>query len=316
MWNLLGPVRRRLRRTGPRPLILMYHRVARPRVDPWNLAVDPDRFEQQLAVLRRTRHVLPMSEFAVRLIARDLPADAVAVTFDDGYADNLHVAMPRLQAAAVPALLFLMTGTVGTRAEYWWDELARLILLHRGATECEVLIAGQQRRFAVPEYGGTREAVYRDIWRRVRDIPASERARVMDQLRQRLDPPSADPDDFPMSEQEVVTCVASGVFEIGCHTVTHAVLPSVGAAERKNELVESRRACERLVNGRIEGFAYPHGEHDAASRVAVRECGFSWACSDNGPPLTPSIDPYAVSRVAVRNWDASAFERVMQEMSA
>ena len=77
----------------------MYHRIANPPVDPWGLAVQPDHFEEHLTVLRRSRRPLIMSEFFKRLERRTLPNDAVAVTFDDGYVDNLREAKPRLAAA-------------------------------------------------------------------------------------------------------------------------------------------------------------------------------------------------------------------------
>ena len=79
----------------PRPVILMYHRIAEALIDPWDLAVSPDRFAEQLDCLRRSRHPLRLSEFIARLRDGTLPDDAVAVTFDDGYADNFLAAKPR-----------------------------------------------------------------------------------------------------------------------------------------------------------------------------------------------------------------------------
>ena len=113
MAGVLGHVRHRLRRRRPKPVILMYHRVAVPRVDPWDLAVHPDHFADQLAVLRTSRRPLALSEFVDRARRGSLPGDAVAITFDDGYADTLRQARPRLAAAGVPATLFLATAFVG-----------------------------------------------------------------------------------------------------------------------------------------------------------------------------------------------------------
>ena len=134
MTRLLGQLRRRLWPQRPRPVILMYHRVASPRVDPWDLAVQPERFAAQLEVLRATRRPLAMSEFVDRARRGRLPDDAVAITFDDGYADTLTQARPRLARAGIPATLFLATAFVGQRLEYWWDELARGLLIDDGAT--------------------------------------------------------------------------------------------------------------------------------------------------------------------------------------
>src|SRR5712671_3336606 len=101
---------RRIRPPEPRPLILMYHRIANELTDPWGLAVTPAHFEEHLDALRRTRFPLRLSQFVRQLVAGTLPEHAVAVTFDDGYADNLLVAKPQLAAADVPATVFLATG--------------------------------------------------------------------------------------------------------------------------------------------------------------------------------------------------------------
>ena len=52
---------------------------------------------------------------------------SIAVTFDDGYADNLHCAARLLQKHDVPATFFLTSGYLGGHEEFWWDELTRLV---------------------------------------------------------------------------------------------------------------------------------------------------------------------------------------------
>src|ERR1700691_5876406 len=132
-----------------RPLILMYHRIADAPVDYWGLAVSPARFEVHLSILRRTRHPLPLLEFVDRLVAGTLPPDAVALTFDDGYVDNLAAGLPRLAAADVPATVFLATGFLDRLEPFWWDELARLILLEPGPKRFEVAMHGQPLCFEI-----------------------------------------------------------------------------------------------------------------------------------------------------------------------
>jgi peptidoglycan/xylan/chitin deacetylase (PgdA/CDA1 family) len=85
-----------------------------------------------------------MSAFLDLLESGRLPANAAAVTFDDGYADNLKAAKPRLQRAGAPATVFIATGYVGERREFWWDELARIILESDSAIDGEISVAGQR----------------------------------------------------------------------------------------------------------------------------------------------------------------------------
>src|SRR5712692_6463733 len=105
----------------PKPLILTYHRIADEPVDFFRLAVSPARFEEQLDVLRRTRHPLPLAQFVRDLVSGKLPPNAVALTLDDGYLDNLEAGKPRLAAADVPATVFLATGFVNRPERLWWD---------------------------------------------------------------------------------------------------------------------------------------------------------------------------------------------------
>src|ERR1051325_11256188 len=91
------------------PVILMYHRIADPKCDPWGLAVAPSSFDQQMRALRTHRCPLSLDEFVERLERGSLPRLAVAVHFDDGYADTVLAAKPVLEEHAVPATVFITT---------------------------------------------------------------------------------------------------------------------------------------------------------------------------------------------------------------
>ena len=84
---------------GPdaRLTVLLYHRVL-PTSDPL-LPAEPDAvlFDSQMALLARIFNVLPLEEALSKLRRGELPARALSITFDDGYADNLDVAVPILQ---------------------------------------------------------------------------------------------------------------------------------------------------------------------------------------------------------------------------
>ena len=329
MRRLLLRLREGLRRQRSKPLILMYHRVAELRVDPWGLAVHPDRFAAHLAILRAFRRPLAMSEFVNQARRGTLPRNAVAITFDDGYADTLRQARPRLAAAGIPATLFLATAFVGQRVEYWWDELARSILERADALEAEVQIAGepwQLKLSAVDDAisdGATwrawraprteREQLYYAVWERLRPLRAPERDDAMAQLREVFRAPAPHSDNLPMTASEIRELAADRLFEIGGHTATHSLLPQLTPAERRRDILDGRTACERLTDQPATGFAYPHGASDADSWAAVAECGFQWACTTQSRPVAAAEpDWYALPRIPVFDWDAPAFERELQ----
>ena len=124
-WKLVqdGGARRWVRRASPPFPILIYHRV-----NPWpsSFAIDvtpPDRFRRQMEHLARRYRVLPLEELWRRTQEGSLPPRCVAVTFDDGYADNHEFALPILRELGIPATVFVVTGCIGTGVIPWHDRV-------------------------------------------------------------------------------------------------------------------------------------------------------------------------------------------------
>jgi peptidoglycan/xylan/chitin deacetylase (PgdA/CDA1 family) len=74
-----------------------------------------------------------------------IPPRSVAVTFDDGYSDNLHAAAGWLAVSEVPATVFVTTGVSYRCREFWWDELERVLLAQQSLPAAlNLTIAGQR----------------------------------------------------------------------------------------------------------------------------------------------------------------------------
>jgi peptidoglycan/xylan/chitin deacetylase (PgdA/CDA1 family) len=94
-------------RIRPGVRILMYHRVdALPSYD--QLTVSPQRFREQMKALAATGRVVPLSA-AVNSLKRGENRNVLAITFDDGYLDNLTYALPILREFSLPATIFVTT---------------------------------------------------------------------------------------------------------------------------------------------------------------------------------------------------------------
>lgn len=313
----------------PKPLILMYHRIADDPVDHWRLAVSLAHFEQQLDIVRRTRHPLSLEDFVDGLTAGSLPPNAVAVTFDDGYVDNLVAGKPRLAAADVPATVFLTTGFVDRPGGFWWDELARLVLLENGPRSFELVVRGESMHFEIgtepPMQGdGTysvpltrRGAAIASIREAIRRVGEEERELVMAQLRSIFAGSNfCVGADRVMTSDEVQALVADGLVTIGAHTVTHPTLAGLDAATCHREIVESKLACEALTGAPVKSFAYPYGDFDTQARAAVRTAGFAFACSVQHGPAFATSDVFALPRIYAGNWDGDVFGRALRSASA
>jgi peptidoglycan/xylan/chitin deacetylase (PgdA/CDA1 family) len=325
---LLRRALRRLKRRSS-PVILMYHRIAQPPVDPWGLAVAPTRFRDQLKVLARRRKILPMDEFVGALEERRLPAEAVAITFDDGYRDNLTHAAPLLDAAAAPATVFLTTGAIGTERPFWWDELARMILLRRSEIRYDLEVGEIRVTGAIPAMATdeapdpawrawhaprtAREAAYVELWQLLQRMRPTERTDAMDALRQTAPPVPGERDELPMSPEEVAQMVRGRV-GIGAHTITHPPLTALAPAECRAEIAGSRSRCLDLSGQEVRGFAFPHGDRDRGTMDLVREAGFAWACSTREASVDPGqYDRFDLPRLVAPDVSGQALMKIIEE---
>jgi len=306
----------------------MYHRIADDPVDNWRLSVSSAYFSEQLQVLRRTRYPLPLAEFTSRLLAGTLPQNAVALTFDDGYFDNLEAGKPLLSAADVPATVFLATGYLNRSGEIWSDELAKLILLGSCGQRFELKVGGR----LIPVQLGTksptrkngtvratllkrRKAELTEIWEAFRRLEDKERIEFMAELRSKIDVVNcrASP-GRAMTSEEVLTLAKDGLVTIGAHTVTHPILPALEPAECYREVKESKLACEALVGVPVQSFAYPYGKFDDKSRAAVEAAGFAFACSTQEKPAFATSDIFALPRLHVSNMGGDAFDVALRSL--
>ena len=304
----------------PAPLILAYHRIARPRVDPWRLSVSPERFRQQLRSIKASRLPMSMSEVAARIEARDLPPTAVALTFDDGYRDNLLVAKPILVEEEVPATIFLSTGAIDARCEFWWDELARLVLDRQASADCQVPLPGGPLHLRLPAVpagwqgddwhdgkaaASPRARAHLQLWTRLRDRSIEDRDTDLAAIRAALGDVATDESGLPVTTRQVQELAVPGLVEIGAHGVAHLPLTTVAPDRRRTEIFGSKLRCEQLLGHPVSGFTYPHGDTDEETRAMVREAGFAYACTTDPSAIEQDrVDLYALPRVQALDWSA------------
>ena len=301
-----------------RLLVVMYHRVIDdPALDPFALGMCVQRahFVDHLDWLRANCHVLPLAEAVLaQREGRVLPPCSVALTFDDGYLDNLEIAAPLLAERGLPATFFVCTGGMDAGVPLWWDRAIGALAATPSTTidgallglEQPVDIGGVQRA------SGARRALDA-LWA----LPPERLPHALDALDAALLPDGSPPVPLParMTTAQVRQLRGLG-FEIGAHTVRHVDLRSLDCAAIDTELRAGRAALEALLGERVGGFAYPSGFHSEQLQARVAELGFDYAVSTdrgiNGSPWPV----HALHRVGAPDTPMSDFKRALCSVPA
>ncbi|MCW3050018.1 MAG: polysaccharide deacetylase [Solirubrobacterales bacterium] len=319
------PLRRRRRAYARgRALILLYHRVAELPADPWALGVGRARFAEQLAVLRSEATVLSLQEIVERVGSGGLPERAVAVTFDDGYRDNLLDALPELEAARVPATFFLTAGPETRTRELWWDEIER-VLLSPGSLppKLRLLVGGRRfawdladsatldeaaaKRTAAWRIGQApptpRHAAYEALWEALFPLAESARVPVLDELLAWAgDPGTMRETHRLLDAEEVATLARSHAAEVGGHSITHPRLSSQRPMLQEVEIAHGKAILEEVTGRPLRHFAYPFGglrDYTGATARMVADAGYASASATWEGLAHAASDPFQLPRVQV-----------------
>ena len=313
----------------PRTLILLYHRVAELPTDPFGLAVTPRNFEEQLEVLRDLTRPLTLGRLVAALRSGRLPVGGVVVTFDDGYADNLHAGR-LLQRYEIPATFFISSGFIGGSREFWWDELEALVIVPTTLPEClpPGLGAGYWAggRDGTLDYGGA-DRLRHFRWRYEDGETPSPRHRLFRLLYPSLQRrsvagrdealrvlrvwaglgPLNRPAYRTLTEEELTELSDSRLIDIGGHTRNHPWLPALPAREQLDEIRGAKTWLEDRLGRTVSSFSYPYGAYEPVTSSAVREAGFTNASTCNPAAVNRQLELLELPRLCPGNWDGDEF---------
>jgi peptidoglycan/xylan/chitin deacetylase (PgdA/CDA1 family) len=277
--SLTAPLRRVWAGLGT---CLMYHRLCTDDFIPegrfWpnrELVVREGEFDRQMAYLARNHNCLSLPD-AVRLLRSGrLPKRSVIVTFDDGYLDNLTLALPILKAHGVPATIYITTGMVENTTTPWWYELEQII---RRQDHLEFEWNGRPRSEKIIDSRRKRDC-YERINRMMKSMNPADQRRLLERLSN--DAGRRLQGGWEVLDRGQVRHLAKEpLITIGAHTHRHPVLSSLPPGQLRVELQGSRRLLEEWTGTPVTHLAYPFGgRQQAGSREfhAAEELGFESA---------------------------------------
>jgi peptidoglycan/xylan/chitin deacetylase (PgdA/CDA1 family)/CelD/BcsL family acetyltransferase involved in cellulose biosynthesis len=255
-----------------RLLIVAWHNVERT----WNYPAAPGAgaagFEHQLRRLQRLGTIVPLATALRQLTTgQPLPPRAIALTFDDGYRDNLEVGAPVLERLGLPATFFLVPGILDGTVSPWWETVAWAV---QRSTRSSLDWEGQT--LALGGRAGRRTLEL--VTDRLKEHDQVGRAAAVAELLERLEP-DGEPDHRRLFlDWDGARGLLRRGFEVGAHSMDHAILARESPAAQLTDLVESRRRLEAELDVAVDVLAYPNGsraDYDAATVDAARRAGYS-----------------------------------------
>lgn len=235
---------------------------------------------------------------------RRLPPWSVAVTFDDGFADNYEVALPILNRYKIPATFYIMVNAVETGTPPWY------VRLNFAFSTTAVL------SWKCPENGENIEitsAKGKNIALNIAwDLGAARSSEAQEQLVQNIEQSlqikPLDSRSGLMMKWDQIRSLRKAGHIIGAHTLSHPNLAYVTEGEARSEIQGSKQRLEEKLSEPIEHFSYPHPAlnpqwNQCTFRIS-REAGFRSAVLTTPGSVQPGDEPLHLKRIpAAKDFD-------------
>lgn len=284
--------------------ILMYHRVLPAvRADAeWDfnagLTTGLERFDQQMAYLARRHEVISLD--AVPRRRKDRGRFFVAVTFDDGYRDNMIHALPVLEKYRLPAAVYVATRFPDGDHRMWWYELADIC---RRRDAVAIRWRGRRRRWHLAGPAAKRRG-FHAMQALMLSLPEARRDALMSRIRG-ADPAATYPEHC-LSWDDIRRLSRHPLITIGAHTCSHARLRELPRDAAEKEIRGSKARIEAEIGIPVRHFSYPYGSLNnfGEREVAMASrAGYATAVSGQCAHVTPDAPLHRLPRIPVTDGD-------------
>jgi peptidoglycan/xylan/chitin deacetylase (PgdA/CDA1 family) len=292
--------------------IIVHHRVLKT-LDPLLPdTIDAPTIDAHFEMLSRLFNVLPLDE-AVDMAAEGvLPRRAVAITFDDGYRNNVDVALPILKKYRLPATIYLATSFLDGGRMFCDTAIECVRRLPTGAVDLSPFGLGRRN----VDDMASRVSIADDLNDAIKYRPTEERAALCERLESMVDAPL--PDDLMMTSEQVTRVSREGI-TFGGHTVNHPNMAGLDTDTARQEIVRNRDAITSLTGQAPKSFAYPFGkpgtDYTISTMALVREAGYSSAVTMSWGVATVDSQRYQLPRFGPAERHGKGFFTRMLKMA-
>jgi len=269
----------------PRLLILGYHRILpesddRYRFEQPPMVVTPDTLSNNLTWISEHFKFIRLSDWLEKCKTGEIKSGKYcAITFDDGWIDNLQYAFPVLQQHNVPATIYCVSSMLREgSADYWPGLITRLLIEISNSNELTQYLQSETLEWLVKacqhENICWNNPSTKDINRIIESLKIYSDADIRQFIVNTRNDFKMDYMDSRqvLSVGELKTMLSSGLIDIGSHTNNHTRL-SDDTHENilQDEIKSSKEKIEKALNTDVKTFCYPNGYHPKKATQLTRD---------------------------------------------
>lgn len=249
--------------------IIVFHGIDKKGETKYNSRFISEKyFEHFIDFIKKNYNVISLDDFYAKKFKKNTLN--IAITFDDGYANNYNYAVPILKKHNVPASFYITT--IHNKNDYLWADFIDLVSFYSD----KKAIIFNEKEFVKKKnefYSGNNSLkselknvsfdkiqqvyeIFIDDWQKIKQQNFGDYWQLM-------------------TEKEIEEIAKHPLFTIGAHGSTHANLAAISTNESKEEFLQSKNELEKICNTQITEFAFPFGYYSDELVEYCREIGYS-----------------------------------------
>jgi len=191
-------------------------------------------FKKQMVYV--AKHLKPVSlKQAVKFLKKEKNKRFIVITFDDGYANNFHLALPVLQKLGIPATIFLTTRYIEKQDLFPFDKIR--LLKYWGVKDIS-MTAYLNNPIIQLDYQLSQ------IWHKHKHLLTEKQWEIL----------------RPLTIEEIKKMKSTGLIDFGAHTHSHCILKNESRDTRKKEINISVKKVKEITGQYGVSFSYPNGQ--------------------------------------------------------
>ncbi|MBR0753293.1 polysaccharide deacetylase family protein [Bradyrhizobium jicamae] len=277
----------------------MFHEIQRDCRSELMTGTSVELFEYSLGWLKQEGWaIVSLEECLERLASNDQSRRYAVLTFDDGYWDNISVALPILERNNAPFTMYVPTAALTRTMQCWWLGLRELF-----RSRDDVTIDAMGMRFHCHDLESKRLALTKvDQWVHQDYRRAEMLAQTFSDAGISLSRLNS---QYFLDRGALQELSRHPLASIGGHTTSHAALATIDTTSARAELADNRNYLENLLQLPVRHHAYPYGACGVREEHLAKEAGFATAVTTRHGQLgTDRLNQFALPRIGV----GSAFD--------